>query len=265
MRIVNEPEVYFIAESKLRQEEIERYLTDIGTDWRQEKNVSDAETLMEIGGRMCYRSWEPYTPEKPLCTNPNVTKVRKGNKTYIGNVLNQRHGSILEHAQVSLLFRDVSRVFTHEIVRHRAGTAISQESLRYVRLDDIPFWIPKALADDPNIVGKIMDFVLKGEELQREMADFYKINDSSNFHQKKQWTSAFRRVAPIGTATSILVSGNLRAWRHIISMRTSEGAEEEVRLVIGKAAKILKENYPNVFQDMIQNENGEWVFENWKV
>ena len=42
----------------------------------------------------------------------------------------------------SFVLHNVSRVVTHELVRHRPGTAVSQESLRFVRLTDIPFWFP---------------------------------------------------------------------------------------------------------------------------
>lgn len=268
MRLVKEPEVYFIAETSIRWGELDRYLRDIGTLWYPEdekEGSADGEVLMEIGGRMCYRSWEPYDPDKPLCTNPNVTKIRKGNKTYLGNVLKQKHGSILEHAQISMLFRDVSRIFTHEIVRHRAGVAISQESLRYVRLDSIPFFIPETLKENPKAQSLFLEYIQKMEELQKELANTYQINEITDFHRKKQLTSAFRRGAPMGLATSILVSGNIRAWRHIITMRTSEAAEEEIRLVIGKVAKILKKHYPHAFQDMSLNDKGEWVFENEKV
>ena len=41
------------------------------------------------------------------------------------------------------MLHNVSRVATHELVRHRAGVAVSQESLRFVRLDDLPFWFPE--------------------------------------------------------------------------------------------------------------------------
>ena len=59
------------------------------------------------------------------------------------------HGSVLEHGWVSYMITNTSRVVTHELVRHRAGTAISQESLRLLRLEDMGLWIPEAYADDP--------------------------------------------------------------------------------------------------------------------
>jgi thymidylate synthase (FAD) len=99
-----------------------------------------AETLAEFAGRMCYRSWAPGL-------NANVKKVRQDSDAYIANIVHSLHGSVLEHASFTFVFQDVSRVFTHELVRHRAGVAVSQESLRYVRLTDQGFRIPQVLKD----------------------------------------------------------------------------------------------------------------------
>jgi len=74
--------------------------------------------------------------------NANVTKVRADQRDYLRNILKSAHGSVLEHANYSFALRNVSRVATHEIVRHRAGAAYSQESLRYVRLVDVGFRVP---------------------------------------------------------------------------------------------------------------------------
>ena len=90
---------------------------------------------MEFAGRLCYRSWEPGL-------NKNVRQVRTNVEDYLDNLLKSMHGSVLEHSFYVFIFHQVSRVFTHELVRHRVGTSISQESLRFVRLDDLPFWFP---------------------------------------------------------------------------------------------------------------------------
>jgi len=214
---------------------------------------------------MCYRSWQAYDPEKPQATNPNVTRVREGNESYIGNVLKSGHGSILEHANMTVIMRNVSRVVTHELVRHRAGMAYSQESLRYVRLDDLSFWLPQAAREDETVKKKYENTVESLEQVQKDLADLFDIANMSNFHEKKALTSMFRRVAPIGLGTSIVVTGNLRAWRHVISMRSSEAAEEEIRIVADQLAQICLKEFPSVFQDMSKNDLGEWVFLNDKV
>src|SRR3954467_3917257 len=126
------PQVFLIARPALDADGLRGYLEAVGgAAWLERRTGHGAaETLVEFAGRACYRSWEPGL-------NPNVTRVRTDQREYFENILRSAHGSVLEHASWSFALRDVSRVATHEIVRHRAGAAYSQESLRYVRLVDI--------------------------------------------------------------------------------------------------------------------------------
>ena len=267
MRYIDEPKVYLVAKTTLVPEGLNAYLADIGgPDWKAGPDVSDGENLIEAAGRMCYRSWQPYDPSKPEATNPNVSRVREGNDVYIKNVLKSGHGSVLEHVNLTFICRGVSRVFTHELVRHRAGMAYSQESLRYVRLDNLSFWLPETVNGNPEAKQKFEDVVDFLEGAQKELAAIFDIENIKDFTTKKHLTSMFRRLAPIGLGTSIVVTGNLRSWRHIISMRTSQAAEEEIRIVADQIARICKKEYPNVFQDMEYDEiTGEWTFGNNKV
>jgi thymidylate synthase (FAD) len=267
MKFIEKPRVYLVAKTALEAGGLSAYLRDIGSpEWAPDPAVSDAENLIEAAGRMCYRSWQPYDPDKPEASNPNVTRVRQGNKHYIGHVLEAAHGSVLEHASMTFICRGVSRVFTHELVRHRAGMAYSQESLRYVRLDELSFWLPARLRDNEEARGRVKDALDFLEGIQKELAALFAIEDIRDFQTKKELTSAFRRLAPTGLATSIMVTGTLRAWRHIIALRTSRAAEEEIRQVLGQIARICLREFPHVFQDMSFNEeSGEWTFTHAKV
>src|SRR4029077_233385 len=137
------PEVFLIARPSVDVEGMRGYLRSVGGEsWlerrRAEGEPNGGELIVEFGGRACYRSWEPGL-------NPNVTKVRTDQREYFANILRSAHGSVLEHASYSFALRNVSRVFTHELVRPRARSTFSQESLRYVRLADIGFRVPPAL------------------------------------------------------------------------------------------------------------------------
>src|SRR5436309_9497155 len=218
--------------------------------------INAGETLVEFGGRACYRSWEPGL-------NPNVTKVRTDRVEYFANILRSAHGSVLEHANYTFAFRNVSRVFTHELVRHRAGSAFSQESLRYVRLTDIGFRVPPAL--EP-VRDQVLSIVEQLEEFQRSAAEELGIDaDGVPFHVKKEVTSALRRLAPIGLSTDIVWTANARTLRHVIEMRTAEGAEEELRLVFDKVAQIMLAEAPGLFQDFTRTDAGAWIPEHGKV
>lgn len=266
MKLVAEPKVYLVAKTDLFAPGLQTYLRDIGEPtWFPDPREEPGETLVEAAGRLCYRSWQPWDPTKPECSNPNVTKVREGNKTYLANLIRSEHGAVLEHTCATFVFRDVSRVFTHELVRHRAGMAYSQESLRYVRLSDLRFWVPPSVGRRPAAVEVFHRVLASLEVAQATLARIFEIDEMVNFTAKKLLTSMFRRVAPIGLATSIMATGNLRAWRHIVSQRTSTHAEEEIRLVMGKAARILKATYPHAFFDMDENEEGEWALQHPKI
>jgi thymidylate synthase (FAD) len=157
----------------------------------------------------------------------------------------------------------VSRVFTHELVRHRAGSAFSQESLRYVRLTDIGFRVPEAL--EP-IRDQVISLVEQLEEFQVSAADALGLDEEGvPFAVKKEITSALRRLAPIGLSTDILWTANVRTLRHVIEMRTAPGAEEELRLVFDRVAEIVKLEAPHLFQDFHREADGSWTPEWRKV
>ena len=143
----------------------------------------------------------------------------------------------------------MSRVFTHELVRHRAGSAMSQESLRFVRLDTLSAYVPAHIRESEEGMEVFAKTFEEPEQVQLKLAELYEIDDEKKFGVKKKLTSAFRRVAPIGVATTIGWSCNFRTLRHVIEMRTAPEAEEELRLVFGQVYDIVKERYPNLMGD----------------
>ncbi len=248
MRFV-EPKVFHVAHTTLMEDGVRDYLDALEIpDWVTD--AGDAEALVEIMGRGCYRSFQPGM-------NKNVTRIREGNEPYVANILRTRHGSVIEHAADSYIFLDVSRVFTHELVRNRIGNAFSQESLRYVRLDSLKAWFPKVFQDHPRaeLLKEYMSAKFgEMERWQGELAAMLEIDEQKDFKTKKKLTSAMRRFAPIGLATMIGFSGNHRSIRWAIEQRTDPAAEEEIRLVFGEVAKEQRRCYPNLYQDMIEEE-----------
>jgi thymidylate synthase (FAD) len=236
-----EPKVFLVGETRIIPEGIQDYLAHIGVSGWKTDAGTDVEALAEIMGRLCYRSFGPGL-------NPNVTRVRPSNKAHLQNIINTGHGSVLEHSVLNFVFVDVSRVFTHELVRHRAGTAVSQESLRFVRLDDLGMWAPTVVREEPEIMEVFVRTFEQLEELQRMMARKYNL-DEGEFARKKEITSAMRRIAPDGVATSVGWSANIRALRHVLEARTDPIAEEEIRLVFSKVGEIVTQRYPVLFGD----------------
>ena len=122
------PSVHLLARPAVDLEGMRAYLEQVGgASWLDrrlaegEESLNPGELLVEFAGRACYRSWEPGL-------NPNVSKIRTDQREYFANILRSAHGSVLEHASYSFALRNISRVFSHELVRHRAGSAFSSPS-----------------------------------------------------------------------------------------------------------------------------------------
>src|ERR1700710_240581 len=246
------PQVFLIARPALDAGGRGGYLEAVGgASWLDRRaGANPAQTLVEFAGRACYRSWEPGL-------NPNVTRVREDQGECLDKVLSCGPGSVLEHASFTFAFRDVSRVFTHELVRHRAGSAFSQESLRYVRLNEIGFRVPPAL--EP-MRDRVIAIVEQLEELQVDAAGELGLDDDGvPFAVKKEATSALRRLAPIGLSTDIVWTANVRTLRHVIALRTAPGAEEELRIVFDTIAQMMQAEAPGLFQDFAKDGEGSWV------
>ena len=91
------------------------------SDYLKDKvKLDPAISLTKFAGQTCYMS---FSPKRTL---------NKDADRYLTNIISSGHGSVLEHANFTFLLYGISRSLTHELVRHRAGMAYSQESQRYV-------------------------------------------------------------------------------------------------------------------------------------
>ena len=257
------PNAFLIAETKIDLDAVRAALTPLGAGhWLPTSEGTDADYLIEFAGKSCYMSFD-------TSLNQNLTKVgTRSTHDYIQQgIIANHHGSVLEHASVTFFLVNVSRVVTHEIVRHRAGTAFSQTSGRYVRTDEVDMYLPADIACNPAAVEVWERAVGQMEENARELAKVTHVSDKP-FSLKKKLTSAFRRLIGNGQANHIVVTANHRAWRHMIEMRTDPHAEEEVRVVFADISRQLRERFPAIYADaVITEEDGIEVtkFEHSKV
>jgi len=244
MRISN-PRCYLIAETAIRQFTIQEALGNLGvTGWSTDAQ-NDAAYLTEFAGKTCYMSFD-------TSLNKNLTKTGgRNNAQYIQDgLVKTGHGSVLEHASVTFFIVDVSRVVTHELIRHRAGTAFSQTSGRYVRTEELSFYVPQDIRDNEEALAVFKEHVEKTETRIKRLSTILGI-DKAVFAVKKRLTSAIRRLIGNGQSNNIVVTANHRAWRHMIEMRTDPSAEEEIRVVFADISKQLRTEYPEIYADAV--------------
>lgn len=134
MKLIIEPEVYLVGRQVVVESELARFLANHDVShWKTDTDVP-AQKLSEVAGRLCYLSYQKPRPG--------------GNKAYLDNVLQSRHGSIAEHAVWNMVFTGISRSLSHELVRHRIGMSPSQLSQRYVDESIAEYVVPFALRQE---------------------------------------------------------------------------------------------------------------------
>jgi thymidylate synthase (FAD) len=236
--IVRKPKVYLVGMQTTTPEEIGRFLDDHEVShWSTDTDVA-GEKLCEIAGRICYMSFAKPRPG--------------GNSTYLHHILEVGHGSVLEHAVFNLIITGVSRSFTHELVRHRAGFGYSQLSQRYVDESKAEYIEPDCIAEDPRLHETWLKAVETSHKAYCELVDglmgkFTDVEDKTL--RRKMARQAARSVLPNATETKIFVTANARALRHFIEMRCNEHAEVEIRKVAAEVLRVVQKAAPNLFGD----------------
>jgi thymidylate synthase (FAD) len=198
------------------------------------------ERLAEFAGRLCYMSQ----------ANP----AKRPTREYLDNIKKQGHGSVLEHANYSLLVEGVSRSLTHELVRHRAGFAYSQLSQRYVDESKAAFVVP------PAVIGEEQLEAAWRQQIESAQATYVTMVEqlmerygwvADRVHRRKMAREAGRAVLPNATETKIVVTGNVRAWRTMLELRSSEGAEMEIRRFAVATLRLFQREAPGFFSDFV--------------
>jgi thymidylate synthase (FAD) len=238
MKIIRQPKIYLVGRQELDGGEVARFLEDHGVAHWSTDTQTPGEVLPEIAGRLCYMSFAKPRPG--------------GNKAYLGHIKEVGHGSVLEHSVWNFIITGVSRSFTHELVRHRAGFGYSQLSQRYVDESVADFVEPDCIAGDPALhetwlaaVGRAQEAYVKlVEGLAAKFAD---VEDKTL--RRKLARQAARSVLPNATETKIFVTANARALRHFIELRCNEHAETEIRQVAAVMLDVLRKEAPSIFGD----------------
>ena len=178
------------------------------------------EELVEHAGRVCYHSESKGKPGEFI-----QRRIREG------------HESIIEHASLTFEISGISRACTHQLVRHRIAS-YSQESQRYVSMDNPKFVVPPSVAQSPTameIWDRFMDSVgktyrqLRAQGIRKENARF---------------------VLPNATVTRIVVTMNFRELRHFFKVRCDRAAQWEIRALAREMLKLAYQVAPSVFEDL---------------
>ena len=238
-----EPKVFHVAQTGIDDVGVMAYLAEIGAPQWTTDAPTGAEKLIEVMGRGCYNAYA-------VGLNPNVTRIREGSAVYLKNIIESKHGSVMEHATDSYMIF-CSRACTHQLVRTRVGVALSQASLHFIRIDALKSWFPAVFEAHPRAEEIRMLYKSKFEDLEAAQLELTKILDMDNqtFATKKKLTTAMRRLAPIGLQTMLGLTANHRTFRWLVEQRSSHFNDEEIRIVAGLLFKEQSKRYPALYAD----------------
>ena len=182
--------------------------------------TQDGEELIEYAGRVCHKSKMSGDPGK-----------------FIRWLIGVGHGSVIEHAVATFEFSGISRACSHQVVRHRLAS-YSQESQRYC---DIGIWepvIPPTISESEEAMIAFRGAMACAKLAYSSLKTLGLLKEDARF------------VLPNATPTRVVMTANLRAWRHFIKMRADKAAQWEIQVVAREVLKELYQHFPNVFRDL---------------
>ena len=190
--------------------------------------------LIETAGRTAYQSRD---------------KITEGSAVKFTEMIRNRgHESVFEHSSMIVEFNNVSRGFTHELVRHRIAS-FTQESTRYVDESDFKVVISPNKDQDEKIVELELP---NNEKIKVSFADWVKLNEQMyRGLRMADWIPEdARQILPIGIKSQIVVTANFREWKHIFKLRTNPRAHWEIRRVMTNLLEEVKEKVPVIFDNI---------------
>lgn len=243
MRILTgAPTITVISRPSLDWDGIATYLGS-GVTWEHNLDASDAEVLAEFAGRVCYQSF-------------GAAQYTKGTGQYLSNILSQKHGSVLEHSWFSFALEGISRSLSLELVRHAEGTAISQQSQRYVDESDCSFVMPPELLRTEYDDSSRKSWTVACELAQQRYGQLVNAislemeSDLPKRERRIRARQAARAVLPNCAETQMVWSANLRALRWVIEARGSRFADLEMQRFARQLLWVMRREAPILFADM---------------
>lgn len=183
---------------------------------------------IEIAGRICYKSEDSITKESA--------------SRFISTILKNGHESVLEHASITVKFI-VDRGVSHEIVRHRIAS-YSQESTRYCNYSNNKFG-NEITVIEPCFLDKNSDkYELWYNSCSACEDDYFILLNLGCTPQEA------RAVLPNSLKTELVMTANIREWRHFLKLRTSPASHPQMVEIANMLLDKFKRSIPILFDDI---------------
>jgi len=191
------------------------------------RHTQDAELVCAAAAHSCYSS---HTSDELM---DNMDRARA--ERILDSVLEKGHHSVLEHASYTFSLEGVSRVVTHQLVRHRIAS-YSQQSQRYVGMQNADFITPPSIGGDEEARSRYEELMVAIWKAYRELAARVPVEDA-------------RYVLPNACATNITVTMNARELWHFFTLRCCNRAQWEIREAADEMLREVRRVSPIIFKN----------------
>lgn len=188
---------------------------------------------IEKAGRVCYKS------------ESNISK--ESHKGFVERLIKSGHHSVLEHEKITVCIV-CDRGVSHEIVRHRIA-AYSQESTRYCRYSQDKFGREITVIKPFFFTEDQMAYQLWLESCLQAEKNYMALLDIGRSAQEA------RSILPNSLKTEIVVTYNLREWRHFFSLRAAKAAHPQMQQIAIPLLLYFKNRLSPVFDDIEYNKD----------
>ena len=198
----------------------------------QELNECEMLKAIERAGRTCYKSENLVSEESA--------------KKFVTNILKLGHESVIEHEKITVRII-CDRGVSHEIVRHRIAS-YSQESTRYCNYCNDRFGNELTFIE-PCFFSSDSEEDIKNKQVWLDTMAIIEKNYNMLIENGAKPEEA-RAILPNSLKTEIVVTMNLRAWRHFFKLRSDKSAHPQIREIANMILDEFKEKLPTIFGDI---------------
>ena len=189
-------------------------------------NTPEPDRTVAAAARLCYSDVSAM----------EIAEEMKGEDVsrFIGHLRRSGHLSPFEHAVFTFAVDGISRVCSHQLVRHRMAS-YSQQSQRYVHMKDPEIVVPPSISSDPAMLDIFNRRVEEAHRSYREMVDAGVPKEDARY------------ILPHGWTTRIVITMNARELHHFFSMRLCRRAQWEIRDLARIMLSLVMDKAPALF------------------
>ncbi len=190
-------------------------------------HTPDPEKVVYVAARMCYSKYSVDEIEREAAYKSPAGLIKR--------LKDSGHLSVFEHASFTFSIEEISRVTTHQLVRHRIAS-YSQKSQRYVDESDFSYVVPPSVEHSSAAKALFEDFMERAKELYRQLVELGVDKEDARY------------VLPQAVHTQIIVTMNARELMHFFTLRCCNRAQWEIRAVAKEMLRQVKRVAPVLFE-----------------